>query len=167
MVLFQGISVSLISSITGQPLPEYDCPAGQNGNEKNVISKVISYSQGHDFWIEYEAHEPLPPNAKFFFTFSHDEQRIASWDCVGRNGYKGKATFGISFEGQDENSKPLLRRQLFTFPRRPLDAPNMKGDVLRLGVFRVQARRRLSISDVPGTDGGCPSLEKTPVSNFL
>ncbi|KAL9620726.1 MAG: hypothetical protein Q9160_004739 [Pyrenula sp. 1 TL-2023] len=167
MVLFQGISVSLISSITGQPLPEYDGLAGQNDNEKNVISKFISYSQGHDFWVEYEAHEPLPPNAKFFFTFSHDQQRIASWDCVGKNGYKGKATFGISSEVQDKNSQPLLRRQVFNFPRKPLEAPDTTGDVLRLEVFRVQARKRLPIDDVPSTNGGRPSLEKTPVSKFL
>lgn len=168
MVNFQGVSVRLIDSITGQPLNECPCSADQAVGDNNVTSSYLSYSRGQTFWVEYEAHEPLPPNAKFLFTFYHDDQRIASWDCVGKNGYKGKATFGIHFEGQNEKgNEPIFQRQLFGFPDKPHGCQRALSSCFRIKVFRVQARQRLPVTAIPNVDRTYSDIERSHAPNLV
>lgn len=170
MVYFQGVSVNLVSETNGKPLIEYPFPGGQSEDGKNVISTYVLYARGSRFWIEYEVHDPLPPNAKFFFVLYHDDQRIASWDCVGENGYKGKAQFGIhhAYEGEDpSNARLVFQRRLFTFPMHHYDYQHSMKDCFRVEIYRMQARKRLANQLIPYFDNNQAGIDKSNAYNFV
>ena len=155
----QDIQVSLTSVTPFERLIEYPVPCCELLDDRSTAYAFVPSVAGSAFFIDYKVDEPVPPNSMFIFKASCNTGSLATWDCTAKNGYKGRAQWGLS-SGNHAISGGCtgLMRMLFTFPQDFPTSVDLLSHWIRIEVFRIEHRARLETDysyDQPEPDNPC------------
>ena len=165
MPTYRSITTTLVSQFDILVIPEYEPPKIPAdpflnaptliNHDHSLVSVYVPTYPSSQFWLSYSISPPYPPRMLYYFKLYINGTHIVSWGSGEKDGFEGKAMFGLFDPGPApfEHSE-IERRSLCFGPDNGSTTENL-NDFIEVKVFRSRGRKRTepqleSFQSLPG-----------------